>query len=78
MIHLLFFTSIYFNYIFSKEDVMNLLETAGFSRSNPYYIVQQGKVLIIIKEMIKLNSSLTYVIDKINIKKNLLLYNTIM
>uniref|UniRef100_A0A6B2L7D9 RecF/RecN/SMC N-terminal domain-containing protein n=1 Tax=Arcella intermedia TaxID=1963864 RepID=A0A6B2L7D9_9EUKA len=26
------------------EDVMNLLESAGFSRSNPYYIVQQGKV----------------------------------
>jgi hypothetical protein len=24
--------------------VMNLLESAGFSRSNPYYVVQQGKV----------------------------------
>lgn len=23
---------------------MNLLETAGFSSSNPYYIVEQGKV----------------------------------
>ena len=23
---------------------MNLLESAGFSRANPYYIVQQGKV----------------------------------
>lgn len=23
---------------------MNLLETAGFSRSNPYYIVPQGRV----------------------------------
>jgi hypothetical protein len=23
---------------------VNLLESAGFSRSNPYYIVQQGKV----------------------------------
>lgn len=23
---------------------MNLLESAGFSRSNPYYVVQQGKV----------------------------------
>lgn len=23
---------------------MNLLEGAGFSRSNPYYIVKQGKV----------------------------------
>ena len=29
---------------FSKTDVMNLLESAGFSRSNPYYIVKQGKV----------------------------------
>lgn len=25
---------------------MNLLESAGFSRSNPYYVVQQGKVLV--------------------------------
>jgi len=23
---------------------MNVLESAGFSRSNPYYIVKQGKV----------------------------------
>lgn len=23
---------------------MNLLESAGFSRSNPYYVVKQGKV----------------------------------
>jgi len=28
----------------TKTDVMNLLEAAGFSRSNPYYIVPQGKV----------------------------------
>eukprot|EP01102_Stenamoeba_stenopodia_P022756 TRINITY_DN9604_c0_g1_i1.p1 TRINITY_DN9604_c0_g1~~TRINITY_DN9604_c0_g1_i1.p1 ORF type:complete len:1215 (-),score=383.83 TRINITY_DN9604_c0_g1_i1:174-3818(-) len=28
----------------TKNDVINLLETAGFSRSNPYYIVKQGKV----------------------------------
>lgn len=28
----------------TKQDVMNLLESAGFSRSNPYYIVKQGKV----------------------------------
>lgn len=27
---------------------MNLLESAGFSRSNPYYIVKQGKVLWIL------------------------------
>ena len=30
----------------SKADIMNLLESAGFSRSNPYYIVKQGKVCI--------------------------------
>lgn len=30
--------------IFRKTEVMNLLESAGFSRSNPYYVVQQGKV----------------------------------
>jgi len=28
----------------SKTEVMNLLESAGFSRSNPYYVVQQGKI----------------------------------
>jgi structural maintenance of chromosome 3 (chondroitin sulfate proteoglycan 6) len=28
----------------TKSDVMNLLESAGFSRSNPYYIVPQGRV----------------------------------
>jgi len=28
----------------SKVDVMNLLESAGFSKSNPYYIVPQGRV----------------------------------
>jgi structural maintenance of chromosome 3 (chondroitin sulfate proteoglycan 6) len=27
-----------------RNDVVNLLESAGFSRSNPYYIVKQGKV----------------------------------
>ncbi|OEL37878.1 Structural maintenance of chromosomes protein 3 [Dichanthelium oligosanthes] len=27
-----------------KTEVMNLLESAGFSRSNPYYVVQQGKI----------------------------------
>lgn len=27
-----------------KTEVVNLLETAGFSRANPYYVVQQGKV----------------------------------
>lgn len=28
----------------SRTDVMNLLESAGFSKSNPYYIVPQGRV----------------------------------
>lgn len=28
----------------SKTEVMNLLESAGFSRSNPYYIVPQGRI----------------------------------
>ncbi|XP_076824516.1 structural maintenance of chromosomes protein 3-like [Clavelina lepadiformis] len=28
----------------TKSDVLNLLESAGFSRSNPYYIVKQGKI----------------------------------
>ncbi|XP_012256886.1 structural maintenance of chromosomes protein 3 [Athalia rosae] len=28
----------------TRSDVMNLLESAGFSRSNPYYIVKQGKI----------------------------------
>lgn len=28
----------------SKADIMNLLESAGFSKSNPYYIVPQGRV----------------------------------
>merc|ERR1711872_129515 len=37
------------NYFLNKKmvprsEVMNLLESAGFSRSNPYYIVKQGKI----------------------------------
>lgn len=28
----------------SKQDVANLLQSAGFSRSNPYFIVPQGRV----------------------------------
>lgn len=28
----------------NKKDVFNLLESAGFSRNNPYYIVPQGKI----------------------------------
>lgn len=30
----------------SKAEVMTLLESAGFSKSNPYYIVPQGRVRI--------------------------------
>jgi hypothetical protein len=30
--------------LLSKTEVMNLLESADFSCSNPYYVVQQGKV----------------------------------
>ncbi|KAL0370252.1 UNVERIFIED_CONTAM: Structural maintenance of chromosomes protein 3, partial [Sesamum angustifolium] len=30
----------------TKTEVMNLLESAGFSRSNPYYVVQQGKIAL--------------------------------
>ncbi|KAF9038262.1 RecF/RecN/SMC protein [Hymenopellis radicata] len=28
----------------TKADIMNLLESAGFSKSNPYYIVPQGRI----------------------------------
>lgn len=28
----------------TARDIRNLLEAAGFSRSNPYYFVPQGKV----------------------------------
>jgi structural maintenance of chromosome 3 (chondroitin sulfate proteoglycan 6) len=30
--------------VVTKSDIMNFLETAGFSRNNPYYIVKQGKI----------------------------------
>ncbi|KAJ8673058.1 hypothetical protein QAD02_004319 [Eretmocerus hayati] len=30
--------------ISNRNDVMSILESAGFSRSNPYYIVKQGKI----------------------------------
>jgi len=33
----------------SKSDIINLLESAGLSRSNPYYIVPQGKVIALIR-----------------------------
>lgn len=28
----------------TRSDIVNLMESAGFSRSNPYYIVKQGKI----------------------------------
>lgn len=28
----------------TRSDILNLLESAGFSRSNPYYIVPQGRI----------------------------------
>ncbi|KAK4624242.1 Chromosome segregation protein sudA [Fulvia fulva] len=31
----------------TKNEVLNILESAGFSRSNPYYIVPQGRVTAI-------------------------------
>ncbi|RMZ56141.1 hypothetical protein APUTEX25_004565, partial [Auxenochlorella protothecoides] len=31
--------------VVTKAHVMSLLETAGFSRANPYYVVQQGKIM---------------------------------
>ena len=41
----------------SKADVLNLLESAGFSRANPYYIVPQGRItsLTNAKEQERLN-----------------------
>ena len=40
-----------------KSEVVSLLESAGFSKSNPYYIVQQGKVanLCVMKDKDRLN-----------------------
>ncbi|KAI3723900.1 hypothetical protein L2E82_35662 [Cichorium intybus] len=41
----------------TKTEVMNLLESAGFSCSNPYYVVQQGKIesLTLMKDMERLD-----------------------
>ena len=40
-----------------KNEVISLLESAGFSKSNPYYIVQQGKVanLCVMRDKDRLN-----------------------
>jgi len=50
--------------VVSKTDILNFLETAGFSRSNPYYIVKQGKVTDKTEEkkikMLKTNFSVWY------------------
>lgn len=41
----------------SKNELISLLETAGFTRTNPYYIIQQGKVtnLCLMKNFDRLN-----------------------
>ena len=41
----------------SVPKVSSLLESAGFSKANPYYIVQQGKVstLTLMKDAERLN-----------------------
>jgi len=41
----------------TRTDVMNMLESAGFSRSNPYYIVPQGRVTALtnMKDVERLN-----------------------
>ncbi|KAH7329122.1 putative chromosome segregation protein SudA [Stachybotrys elegans] len=43
--------------VVAKTDVIHLLESAGFSRSNPYYIVPQGRVTALtnMKESERLN-----------------------
>src|SRR4051794_13524072 len=35
---------------YSQVDFQNLLESAGLSRSNPYYIVEQGKITTLMKQ----------------------------
>jgi structural maintenance of chromosome 3 (chondroitin sulfate proteoglycan 6) len=43
--------------VVTKKDVLNLLDAAGFSKSNPYYIVPQGRVTALtnMKESDRLN-----------------------
>ncbi|KAI0321625.1 hypothetical protein OF83DRAFT_1274537 [Amylostereum chailletii] len=50
----------------SKADVMNLLESAGFSKSNPYYIVPQR--LALLKEVAGTKS--LRIMDKTEAKRN--------
>jgi structural maintenance of chromosome 3 (chondroitin sulfate proteoglycan 6) len=33
----------------THKEIVNLLESAGFSRSNPYYIVHQGEVVRLVE-----------------------------
>lgn len=57
---------------------MNLLESAGFSRSNPYYIVKQGKVRFLFTKWKKsllrasclLENKLSLVIAEVNQRLN--------
>lgn len=35
---------------YSHADFQNLLESAGLSKSNPYYIVEQGKIAVLMKQ----------------------------
>jgi len=42
---------------------MNLLESAGFSRSNPYYIVKQGKVRFFFAKWKKSLSRVAFFMD---------------
>ncbi len=39
--------------------MMNLLESAGFSRANPYYVVQQGKVSSVPTTSLRAETSMT-------------------
>uniref|UniRef100_A0A2I2ZJ82 Structural maintenance of chromosomes protein 3 n=1 Tax=Gorilla gorilla gorilla TaxID=9595 RepID=A0A2I2ZJ82_GORGO len=50
----------------TKNDVMNLLESAGFSRSNPYYIVKQGKVKQLYGKREKINELLKYIEERLH------------
>src|ERR1700761_6457209 len=52
----------------TKNDVMNLLESAGFSRSNPYYIVPQGRVTALtnMKETNSKRAKIDELLDYIN------------
>jgi structural maintenance of chromosome 3 (chondroitin sulfate proteoglycan 6) len=48
----------------SKAEVMNLLESAGFSKSNPYYIVPQGRVSSFSRRHADLTDTLDHTSDE--------------